>query len=185
MEQTPSKNGTELLRKRSKLHFATPAPPSSTDPSCLQQTLDTVAAPTCLSAFSSPEFPSVFWSEIAEHLDSDLHVNWRQCRMFVCDVEATTCLYIPHPIPSLSIDSILISLPSLGRELLPLLMIRLVGGSGTAAVCCHHQSAKALLSACQTDWFDDASAPFSTICYLHKLLPVLPGPEPTPGGPAA
>eukprot|EP00961_Rhodomonas_salina_P076417 1026302-Rhodomonas_salina.1 len=60
--------------------------------------------------------------------------------------------------------------------MLPLLLLPLAGGSGTAAICRHHRS----------DWFDDSttsSYSISTIRDLYKLRPVLPGPEPTPGGP--
>eukprot|EP00961_Rhodomonas_salina_P178725 2410847-Rhodomonas_salina.1 len=70
--------------------------------------------------------------------------------------------------------------------MLPLLLLPLAGGSGTAAICRHHRSARALLSACRTDWFDDSttsSYSVSTIRDLYKLHPILPGPEPTPSGP--
>eukprot|EP00961_Rhodomonas_salina_P101250 1362751-Rhodomonas_salina.2 len=127
--------GLRIRRKHSKLRLATASLPTSTGQTHRQQVPDTVAVSTCPPATPQPELPSVSWPEIAEHLALDQRVNWRQCRMLIGNVEATTCLYhdIPHRIPPLSSDSISISLPSLGKELLPLLLLPLAGGSGTAA----------------------------------------------------
>eukprot|EP00961_Rhodomonas_salina_P116955 1574262-Rhodomonas_salina.1 len=66
------------------------------------------------------------WDTIAHELTVEqcAELVWTHQQMFFAGVEVTVCLYVPHPLPTLSMESISLSLPSLDPAMMPLALFR-------------------------------------------------------------